>query len=197
MAPDWPAHITPILAIYGLWVVWVVSWWTAALWAAPTVKRPIGPLAILDRILFVAGAVLLFGLFHVQDIAPLHWAVPTVVAWALVGVVGFGVLFTWWARLHLGRLWSNMINLKEGHRIVDTGPYGIVRHPIYAGLLLAVFATAAERATLLALAGAGIYLVALLLRVWREERFLSEELGVEAYAAYRARVPALVPFFRI
>jgi len=37
-------------------------------------------------------------------------------------------------------------------------------------------------------------LIALLLRVWREERFLSEQLGADAYAAYRARVPALVPF---
>jgi protein-S-isoprenylcysteine O-methyltransferase Ste14 len=60
-----------------------------------------------------------------------------------------------------------------------------VRHPIYAGLVLAVLATAAQRASPLAFTGAGILLVALLLWVWREERFLSEELGADAYAAYR------------
>jgi len=63
-------------------------------------------------------------------------------------------------------------------------------------MLLGVFATAAIRGTPTAYAGAGIMLVALLLRVWREERFLSEELCADAYASYRARVPALVPFLR-
>jgi protein-S-isoprenylcysteine O-methyltransferase Ste14 len=186
--------LTPILATYAVWAVYLVSWSIAAFWAAPTVKRPIGLLAILDRILFLVGFVLLLDLFRVREAAQRDSTLPDEVAWALVGVAGFGIGFCWWARLHLGRLWSTMITRKEGHRIVDTGPYALVRHPIYAGLLLTIFATAAQRATPLAFAGAGLLFVALLLRVWREERFLSEELGAEAYAAYRARVPALVPF---
>jgi protein-S-isoprenylcysteine O-methyltransferase Ste14 len=188
--------ITPILATYALWAAYFVSWSIAAFWSAPTAKRPFGVLAIADRILFLGGFGLLFGLFHVQEVALSHLTPPNAVAWALVAIAGIGFGLCWWARLHLGRLWSTMITLKEGHRIVDTGPYALVRHPIYTGLLLAVFATAALRATSSAFAGAGILLVALLLRVWREERFLSEQLGAEAYAAYRARVPALVPFLR-
>jgi protein-S-isoprenylcysteine O-methyltransferase Ste14 len=45
-----------------------------------------------------------------------------------------GTLFTWWARIHLGRFWSSAITRKQGHRVIDTGPYAIVRHPLYAGL---------------------------------------------------------------
>ena len=52
---------------------------------------------------------------------------------ALLTIPGF--LFAWWARLHLGRLWSGTVTRKADHRIVDTGPYAIVRHPIYTGLL--------------------------------------------------------------
>ena len=190
-------RITPLLAIYCLWVIYIVSWWLAALWAARTVKRPAGPLVLLDRLLFPIGAALLFGLFQLDNIAPIHWTIPDRAAWALVYVAAAGIFLCWWARLHLGRLWSNTITRKEGHKIVDTGPYAFVRHPIYTGLLTMIFATAAERATPVAFAGAGVFLVALLLRVFREERFLSEELGAEAYAAYRNRVAALVPFLRI
>ena len=48
---------------------------------------------------------------------------------------------------HLGRLWSGSITRKEGHRVVDTGPYALVRHPIYTGLIFALLATAIAQAT--------------------------------------------------
>jgi protein-S-isoprenylcysteine O-methyltransferase Ste14 len=194
---EWPTQLTPLAAIYVLWAAYFLSWSIAALWSARTLARPIGPLAVLDRILFLAGFGLLFGLLHLQDAALQALRLPHEVGWVLAGVTVIGFALCWWARVHLGPLWSTMITRKEGHKIVDTGPYALVRHPIYTGLLLAVFATAAERATRLAYAGAGIMLVALLLRVWREERFLSEEFGMETYAAYRARVPALIPFLRL
>ncbi len=40
--------------------------------------------------------------------------------------------------MHLGRLWSGNITRKTGRRVIDTGPYALVRHPIYTGLLLAL-----------------------------------------------------------
>ena len=48
-------------------------------------------------------------------------------------------------RIHLGRLWSGTITLKQDHRIIDSGPYGLVRHPIYTGLILSILATAAAQ----------------------------------------------------
>ena len=69
----------------------------------------------------------------------------------LLCVMGFG--FAWWARLHLGQLWSAFVTRKAGHRIVDTGPYGIVRHPIYTGIIAAAIALALVKGTVIALAG--------------------------------------------
>jgi len=109
-------------------------------------------------------------------------------------VIAAALLLTWWARIHLGRLWSSAITRKEAHRLVDTGPYGFVRHPIYTGLITAVLVTGATEATLTALLGAVIIALSLWLKARAEERFLAAELGFHAYDSYRRRVPMLIPF---
>jgi protein-S-isoprenylcysteine O-methyltransferase Ste14 len=103
-------------------------------------------------------------------------------------------LFLWWARIYLGRLWSGAITREEGHYIVDSGPYALVRHPIYTGLIGATLATGAAQATTTAIIGCIFVIVGLWLKARAEERFLSAELDPEAYAAYQRRVPMLVPF---
>jgi protein-S-isoprenylcysteine O-methyltransferase Ste14 len=122
------------------------------------------------------------------------WEVGYDGAYALAAVMLAGLLLTWWARLHLGRLWSSVITRKEDHRIVDTGPYALVRHPIYTGLITALLATSAAEATVTALFGAGLIAFGLWLKARYEERFLTVELGPEAYKSYCRRVPMLVPF---
>jgi len=78
--------------------------------------------------------------------------------------------------------------------VVDRGPYGIVRHPIYTGILLSVFATAAVKGTVLGLAGAAIITLGIWMKARLEERWLREQLGADAYDSYRRRVPMLLPF---
>jgi protein-S-isoprenylcysteine O-methyltransferase Ste14 len=72
-----------------------------------------------------------------------------------------------------------------------------VRHPVYAGVLLAALATAVERGRIEALAGVAVLIAGLSLRAKLEERFLRADLGDAAYAAYRRRVPMLIPFAKI
>jgi protein-S-isoprenylcysteine O-methyltransferase Ste14 len=109
-------------------------------------------------------------------------------------LVGAGIAFAWWARLHLGRLWSARITRKSDHRVVESGPYGVVRHPIYSGLLLSLLATAAAKGTLLGVGGFVLLLIGIFMKARLEERWLGAELGAEEYASYRRRVPMLVPF---
>ncbi len=110
----------------------------------------------------------------------------------LLCAAGFG--FAWWARIHLGQLWSAFVTRKADHRIVDTGPYGIVRHPIYTGIILAAIALAIVKGTLIAIGGALLAAFGFWVKARLEEGFLREQLGAEAYDAYRRRVPMLVPF---
>ena len=174
------------------WVLWGASWVAASLWSARSVKRALGGTA-LSRIVTIAGAVVLFGGAAVP-IGGVLWSVGDIglVILGLVMLAGFS--FAWWARLHLGRFWSSGITRKEGHRLVDTGPYGLVRHPIYTGLIGAVVATSIEEATLVAMIGGTVMAFGLWLKATLEERFLREEFGPAVYDTYRQRVPMLVPF---
>jgi protein-S-isoprenylcysteine O-methyltransferase Ste14 len=110
-------------------------------------------------------------------------------------VLGLG--FTWAARLHLGPLWSSTSAPTEAHRIVDTGPYNIVGDPVYSGVLLWAGGTGVESGRLEALAGAAVLIAAISLRAKLEERYLRRDLGDDAYAGYRRRVPMLIPFAKI
>jgi protein-S-isoprenylcysteine O-methyltransferase Ste14 len=91
-------------------------------------------------------------------------------------------------------MWSGWITKKECHHIVDTGPYGIVRHPIYTGLIASAFATALMKGTILALLGATVMTLGFWIKARLEERFLREQLGLATYDDYRRRVPMLMPF---
>ncbi len=188
-----PEQIYPGWAIAAAWVIWAVSWLAAAAWTRQTQARASYSAEFPSWLLFVLGALLLFGVLQLPR-APLGWPVSDAVGWAMFVCVVAGIAFAWWARLHLGALWSTTVTRKEGHRIVDTGPYAIVRHPIYSGALLAVAATAIYRGRIEAAIGASILIVALWMRARLEEGFLARELGEDAYAAYRARVPMLIPF---
>ena len=68
---------------------------------------------------------------------------------------------------------------KEGHRVIDTGPYGLVRHPIYTGLIGAILATGAAIGTVTALLGALLVAFGLWQKARMEEGFLTTELGAD------------------
>jgi protein-S-isoprenylcysteine O-methyltransferase Ste14 len=177
-----------------IWIAWLISWFVAAFWANRTEKRVITWETGLYRLIILAGAVLSAPLaarrLHLQQL----WHVGFAGACTLLLLTVAGLLFTWWARLHLGRLWSGSITRKEDHRVIDTGPYAFVRHPIYTGIIFALFASALAQATISSLAGAALIALGLWMKARIEERFLTQELGADAYGVYRRRVPMLVPF---
>ena len=96
----------------------------------------------------------------------------------------------------LGKQWSLQARLIEGHKLVTTGVYRIVRHPIYTGLLLALYATALDHGTIFALVGVLVLTIAFYVKARLEERFLSAELG-PGYGQYERRVPMLVPLWPV
>jgi protein-S-isoprenylcysteine O-methyltransferase Ste14 len=105
-----------------------------------------------------------------------------------------GCLFALSARFHLGRYWSGIITLKEGHKLITTGPYRIVRHPIYTGWLAAAFGTALTAGTSVGFLCAALVAFAFVIKLRREEKLLTTEFGDE-YRRFRQTVPAaLIPF---
>jgi protein-S-isoprenylcysteine O-methyltransferase Ste14 len=147
----------PESAILALRIAWLASWGIAAFWSNPTEKGGGIAAEIAFRILFWASATLLLAPFPDHYYAQVQlWRLGPALKWIFVALTATGFLFVWWARIHLGRLWSDWVTRKAGHRVVDTGPDRLVRHPIYSGLIFAAFATAIEKGNPFALFGAAI-----------------------------------------
>jgi protein-S-isoprenylcysteine O-methyltransferase Ste14 len=189
--------MTQEYTIYALWGAWWVSWTVAAFWSNRTEKRAGIGAELFFRTLLYVGAILLFAFpqSHYYYAQTRLWHLGDALNWILVALTAAGFLFTWWARINLGRLWSDWgVTKKAGHHVVDTGPYRLVRHPIYLGIIIAAFATAIEKGTSFALLGAAIITIAFYTKGRREERFLRAELGEGAYDAYARKTAMLVPF---
>jgi protein-S-isoprenylcysteine O-methyltransferase Ste14 len=178
----------------ALWAAWAFSWAGAAWWSGATAKQADLRPEIGHRVVMMVGAMLVAISVRRHEGLWRLWQVDRVGGWICVAVMACGFAFGWWARIHLGALWSGRITKKTDHRIVDTGPYAIVRHPIYAGILVAVFALIAAQGTVLAIAGGVIFTIGITLRARFEEEWLTQELGKDEYRSYRRRVPMLVPF---
>jgi len=176
----------PLIA--SLWLAWMVSWQVAALWLND--KRAEAPRREY-RGHFLIAMVGFLMVFSAWQPLPRLWPASTALGWTMVGLTVGGFAFAWWARIHLGKLWSGGVVLRDEHRVVDSGPYAFVRHPIYTGLFAAVIAMAIEQATPLALAGAALFVLGFTLKARVEERFL--ERSLPDYAGYRARVGMIVP----
>ena len=187
---------SPGIALIAIWLFWIISWLVAARWSSAPLRTENRQEAWLYRLLFGVGALVLA--IPARLDMNLHlWHVGYAGAWLMVLLAAIGIAFCWWARLHLGTLWSASVTIKPDHRIVDTGPYGLVRHPIYTGLLLAILATAVAKGTLIGVVGAGCVLIGIVLKAKLEESFLRQDLGPAAYDAYARRVPMLVPLWPI
>ena len=186
--------IGPSEVLELIWIGWLISWIVASFWSSPMQKCVATSETRTYRTAIITGSILLMPWTARMLGEKRIWDVDYNGAYALAGIMLAGLSLTWWARLHLGRLWSSAITRKEGHRIIDTGPYALVRHPIYTGLIVGLVATAAVDATATALIGAVLVVFGIWLKARSEERFLTTELGSEAYASYRRRVPMLLPF---
>jgi protein-S-isoprenylcysteine O-methyltransferase Ste14 len=182
-----------VLAVAVLWAGWFVSWHIAMLWRdKPTVKAPRSAFRIYF-VMIAAGIVLLYAVYPVRQ--PALWKVTPWLGWSMVGLTAAGIAFAWWARIALGRLWSGGIERMAAHRVVDTGPYALVRHPIYTGLIAGATALAVLQAKPWAIAGAALFSLGFILKARVEERFLEKEIG--GYEEYRRRVPMILPLPKI
>jgi protein-S-isoprenylcysteine O-methyltransferase Ste14 len=85
------------------------------------------------------------------------------------------------------------VTVKDGHKLITSGPYAAVRHPIYTGLLLAFLGTAIARAEWRGLLALLLVFVAIRAKMKLEEQWMRAQFG-ESYESYSRRVAALVPY---
>jgi protein-S-isoprenylcysteine O-methyltransferase Ste14 len=104
-----------------------------------------------------------------------------------------GLLFAVWARQHLATNWSNSVTIKQDHELITTGPYALVRHPIYTGILTGFVGTAIALSQVRGVIGFVIMFVAFWAKLRLEEEWMRSQFG-ETYASYVHQTAALVPY---
>lgn len=104
-----------------------------------------------------------------------------------------GLVICLWARAVLGRNWSGTITLKENHELIVRGPYRLVRHPIYTGLLAMVIATALVQGHLAGMFAVVLVCISFWIKSSYEEELMLKQFP-DQYPAYRKRVKRLIPF---
>jgi len=182
----------------GLWIrySWAVL---AAIWliTLPFTKRTkqslTGKSLAVQRAIFLVGFFLIGSDYFRQGWLG-HYFLPEnrPVQTAGIAFTAAGCLFAIWARLVLGANWSGTAGVKEGHELIEKGPYRFVRHPIYTGIVAACIGTALAIGEWRCILGLIVVLLGLALKVAQEERLMMATFP-HAYPQYRRRVKALIP----
>ena len=97
---------------------------------------------------------------------------PPAIEYAGVALTAAGVGFAIWARAHLGKYWSGDVTIRQEHRLIRSGPYQFIRHPIYSGMLLALVGSVLVIGEYRALLGFAIILLGFVKKARKEESFL-------------------------
>jgi protein-S-isoprenylcysteine O-methyltransferase Ste14 len=182
-------------ATAGMWLIFCLVWLIAALGVKKNIVARPAWVRLPARIA-IAAVVLLVFVRRVDD-RLLVASVAVLLASPVVALIGTllcaaGIAFAMWARMVIGRNWGTPMTLKQGHELVTTGPYAYVRHPIYSGVLLAMFGSVLVMSLL--------WIVVLLLNglqfiyaARREEQLMLKTFPNE-YAHYMQRTKMIIPF---
>ena len=182
------------IALAELLLCWI-AWWYPFLFRAPHFQnRPSITVPWPTRIglLLETGAFAIAFVFHLPIFQP---------AGELRSVLGMAiavpaVMMAWQAVEHLGKQFRLHAGLYDDHELVRSGPYAIVRHPIYSSLLMMLVATCLQMTRWpWALAAFVIFIAGTEIRVRSEDQLLASRFP-EKFADYRSHVPAYLPFVR-
>lgn len=178
----------------AMWIAYSLYWWAISKNVKETQRRESGTSRLVRLVLIVCA----FALVWLSSV-PLPFLNERFLPsgawcfWLGAAITAGGLLFSVWARRHLGKNWSQAVTVKEGHELITSGPYALVRHPIYTGLLLAFVGCAVARGEWRGLLAVALVFIALWQKLKLEEKWMRAQFG-EAYEAYARRVAALVPY---
>ena len=179
--------------IDSLWLVMCIVWAAGALTTKRTMRWQTPSSRLWQAGIILFGFWLLFsGWVHTLWMDVQLYEPGRRAAIAGIALTAAGIAFAIWARLTLGGNWSGTVTLKEGHTLVQRGPYRWVRHPIYTGLLLASVGTAVVSGSVHSVVALPVILFGFWLKIATEESLMVQRFGAE-YVGYMRRVKALAP----
>src|SRR5271165_4273215 len=178
----------------AMWLSYVTYWWAKSTNVKAGERHEPASSRIVRLILMACAVALLWAssvplpLLNERFLPAGAWCF-----WIGAAVTAGGLLFSVWARRHLGKNWSQAVTVKEGHELITSGPYALVRHPIYTGLLLGFLGSAVARGEWRGLLAVALVFVALWRKLRLEEKWMRAQFG-QPYEDYSRHVAALVPY---
>jgi len=178
----------------ALWIAFLIYWQIKAVHTKTT--RRLEPVAsrILRALTYLIAIVLLLTTHIPPRWLYLQiWPAGLWSFWLGASVMIAGLLFAVWAREHLGENWSRSVTIKQGHELITTGPYAVVRHPIYTGFLAGFLGTAIALSQVRGFISFVLIFLVLWLKLRMEEQWMRSQFG-QTYATYAHETAALVPY---
>ena len=182
------------LAICGLvWTVWWLSWVALAFQTKKTLQRESLASRLSYTVFAFAAVWFLFLSRHLRG----SWGTAVLpdwpwIRWLGVGITLLGFAVTYWARWTLGRNWSGNVTVKVGHELIRTGPYRLVRHPIYTGIMIAAAGTAIALNQRRGIIAFVLLWISFTLKRLKEEEFMRQTFGAQ-YVEYARTTGAIFP----
>ncbi len=177
-----------------VWILFLLYWQIKAIGTKTTQRlEPIASRILRVLIFGLAIALLSTGRIPLRWLYLPVWPVGLWPFWLGAGVMIAGLLFAVWAREHLGSNWSRSVTIKQDHELITSGPYGVVRHPIYTGILAGFLGTAIALSQVRGFIAFGLVFLALWMKLRMEEQWMRSQFG-ETYATYAHETAALVPY---
>jgi protein-S-isoprenylcysteine O-methyltransferase Ste14 len=193
-------QISYVFTLSYVMLCWVVFTLSFLLRKKPEKVRNIksGKTSIIGVIMVGIGFMMVFS-FHRTAYTPIlpSWIiVNTLISLLTIAVSTYSVWLFLSAVRYLGRQWQVKAGIIERHQLITNGPYAVVRHPIYTGMLGMLMATGLAIAPFyIAVYASIISIIGTLLRIQKEEILLHEQFG-EKFEKYAASVPTLFPFMK-
>jgi protein-S-isoprenylcysteine O-methyltransferase Ste14 len=180
-----------------LWEAFVVVWVIWALRAKKTLESESFASRLSYGVLLVAGFYMLFSGHVLTGWWKQHpWPESATLEWVGAAVTAAGIGIAVWARMMLGANWSGTITVKVGHELIRRGPYRLVRHPIYTGLVLAAIGTAIARDRWCGLVAVLVMWLGYTMKRLKEEKYMRATFGAQ-YEEYCRHSGAILPFVNL
>ena len=178
----------------AVWIIFILYWQIKAARTKTTQRlEPAASRALRVVIFLIAIVILAAPGVPLPWLYLQLWPVGLWPFWLGAAVTTAGLLFAVWARHHLGSNWSRSVTIKQDHELITTGPYAVVRHPIYTGILAGFIGMAIAISQVRGFVVFVLFFLAFWIKLRMEEQWMHSQFG-EVYAAYAHHTAALVPY---
>jgi protein-S-isoprenylcysteine O-methyltransferase Ste14 len=177
-----------------VWIAFLLYWQIKAVHTKTTQRLEPAASRIFRAPLFLIAIALV-----ATNLIPMRWLYFPLwpsgfwLFWLGAAVTVAGILFAVWAREHLGSNWSRSVTIKQGHELITTGPYAVVRHPIYTGILTGFLGVAIALSQVRGFVAFVLIFLAFWLKLRLEEQWMRSQFG-ETNVTYAQQTAALVPY---